>query len=159
VIKLSSSSTRQSIATLNASALTSGIDPRNRQGDSQSIRLCATEVTTKIEARRAKLRQLDTRTSVEEIIMVTRTTHTGCEVAWRGRLPAHTHCRPPLSYTPLRSHTGVYSGNRLPDFWGRYHSLRYLHSKSRLTAALMKMSGNDLPPPDHFWFGTDVFRI
>ena len=47
----SSSSMRQSIATLNASTLTSGIDPRNRGGDSQSIRLCATEVTTKIEAR------------------------------------------------------------------------------------------------------------
>ena len=62
---------RHRIAGLNASPLTSGIDPRNREGDSQSIRACAVEVTTKIEARKAKLRQLDTRTSVEEIIMVT----------------------------------------------------------------------------------------
>jgi hypothetical protein len=54
---------------LNASVLPSGIDPRNQDGDSESIFACADEGTTKIEARTAKLRLLDTRVSLKEIIM------------------------------------------------------------------------------------------
>ena len=60
---------RQSRALIKGSALPSGIDPRNWEDDSQSNCPCVEFSAAKIEARTAKLRLLDTRAILKEIIM------------------------------------------------------------------------------------------
>ena len=63
------------------------MSPGPKSFDSLCPRLCARGETAKIEARRAKLRLLDTRVIVKEIIMLNMTHPARAGGHWRGRLP------------------------------------------------------------------------